>query len=81
MVARRAWPPRPGTPGPADPEPAGDRAAGAAATAAAVGTALAAAWLGSHWRRVATRHLGRDWPGAVLEDAAAVSLAAAAVRS
>jgi hypothetical protein len=42
---------------------------------------LAAAWLGSRWRRVATRHLGRDWPGAVIEDAAAVSVAAAAARS
>jgi hypothetical protein len=42
---------------------------------------LAAAWLGSRWRRVATRHLGRDSPGAVLEDAAAVSVVAAAARS
>jgi uncharacterized membrane protein len=81
VVARRAWPSRPGDPDPADPDPAADLAGEAAATAVAVGTALAAAWLGSHWRRVATRRLGRDWPGAVLEDAAAVSLAAAAVRS
>jgi uncharacterized membrane protein len=81
VVARRAWPPRPGDPGPADPDLAGNLAGPAAATAAAVGTALAAAWLGSHWRRVAARHFGRDWPGAVLEDAAALSLAAAAVRS
>ncbi|HEY3981730.1 MAG TPA: hypothetical protein VGM79_31045 [Streptosporangiaceae bacterium] len=82
VVARRAWPSRPGDPDPgaldpAEPDPAGE----AAATAVAVGTALAAAWLGSHWRRVAARHLGRDWPGAVLEDGAAVSLAAAAVVS
>ena len=81
VVARRAWPARPGDPGPADPDPAADLAGEAAVTAVAVATALAAAWLGSHWRRVATRHLGRDWPGAVLEDAAALSLAAAAVRS
>jgi len=79
IVARRGWPPRPGDPGPRNPDPAGESAA-AAATAVAVGTALAAAWLGSRWRRVATRHLGRDWPGAVLEDAAALSLAWAAVR-
>ncbi|HMH93742.1 MAG TPA: hypothetical protein VK586_22015 [Streptosporangiaceae bacterium] len=79
-VARRQWPPRPGDPGPADPDPVGEAAA-ATAAAVAVGTALAAAWLGSRWRRVAARHLGRDWPGAVLEDAAALSLAWAAVRS
>jgi uncharacterized membrane protein len=42
---------------------------------------LAAAWLGSRWRRVATRHLGRDWPGAVIEDAVAVSVAAPTPRS
>jgi uncharacterized membrane protein len=79
IVARRHWPPRPGDPGPPDQNPAGE---GAAVTAAAVGvgTALAAAWLGSRWRRVAARHFGRDWPGAVLEDAAALSLAWAAVR-
>jgi uncharacterized membrane protein len=73
-VARRQWPPRSGDQGPADPGTA-------AATAVAVGTALAAAWLGSRWRRVAARHFGRDWPGAVLEDAAAQSLAWTAVRS
>jgi uncharacterized membrane protein len=72
-AARRDWPS-----GPADPGPAGEAAA---AVAVAVGTALAAAWLGSRWRRVATGHFGRDWPGAVLEDAAALSLAGAAVRS
>jgi uncharacterized membrane protein len=74
---------------PADGQPAGPTmpdlppAGSAAATAAAVavGTALAAAWLGSRWRRVAARHFGRDWPGAVLEDAAALSLAWSAVRS
>jgi uncharacterized membrane protein len=91
-VARRAWPPRAGDPVPAEPAPPGDGdsapadpappADGAAATAAvAMGTALAAAWLGSRWRRVAARHFGRDWPGAVIEDAAALSLAWAAVRS
>ena len=66
-----------------DPAPAVTETAGtaAAATAVAVGTSLAAAWLGSRWRRVATRHFGRDWPGAILEDAAALSLAWAAVRS
>jgi uncharacterized membrane protein len=62
------------------PAPAGNAAA-ATAGAVAVGTALAAAWLGSRWRRVAARHFGRDWPGAVLEDAAALSLARAAVRT
>ena len=76
IVPRRQWPPHPGDPGPADPW-----TAAATAAAVAVGTALAGAWLGSHWRRVAARHFGRDWPGAVLEDAAALSLAGAAVRS
>jgi uncharacterized membrane protein len=79
IVARRHWPPRPGDPGPPDQDPAREAAA-VTATAVGVGTALAAAWLGSRWRRVAARHFGRDWPGAVLEDAAALSLAWAAVR-
>ena len=79
IVARRRWPSRPGEAGPPDHDPA---VTGAAVTAAAVGvgSALAAAWLGSRWRRVAARHFGPDWPGAVLEDAAALSLARAAVR-
>jgi uncharacterized membrane protein len=76
-VVRRPWPPRTGDPGPG-PATAGTAVA---AAAVAVGTALAAAWLGSHWRRVAARRVGRDWPGAILEDAAAESLAWAAVRS
>jgi uncharacterized membrane protein len=79
-VARRAWPPGAGEPAAAEPGTPGGEAV-ATAAAVAVGTALAAAWLGSHWRRVAARHFGRDWPGAVIEDAAALSLARAAVRS
>jgi uncharacterized membrane protein len=78
IVARRDWPPRPGDSGPPDHDPAGEAAA--VTVAVGVGSALAAAWLGSRWRRVAARHFGRDWPGAVLEDAAALSLARAAAR-
>ena len=78
IVARRHWPPRPGDLDPPDHDPAG--AAAVTAAAVGVGSALAAAWLGSRWRRVAARHFGPDWPGAVLEDAAALSLARAAVR-
>jgi uncharacterized membrane protein len=80
IVARRHWPSGPAGPGPADPATAAPPAA-ATAVAVAVGTAVAAAWLGSRWRRVAARRFGRDWPGAVLEDAAALSLATAAVSS
>jgi uncharacterized membrane protein len=75
IVARRPWPARSGDQGPADPG-----TAAASASAVAVGTALAAAWLGSRWRRVAAPRFGRDWPGAVLEDAAAQSLAWTVVR-
>ncbi len=46
----------------------------------AVGASLASAFLGHAWRGWASRAFGRDWPGAVLEDAAAVTLAVVATR-
>ncbi|MGI3786569.1 MAG: hypothetical protein ACRYG2_37975 [Janthinobacterium lividum] len=46
----------------------------------AVGASLASAFLGSAWRGRASKALGRDWPGAVLEDVAAVTLAVVATR-
>ena len=46
----------------------------------AVGASLASAYGGHAWRGWASARLGRDWPGAVLEDAAAVALAGLATR-
>lgn len=42
--------------------------------------AVAAAWLGTRWRSGAFSAFGRDWVGAVIEDATVTGLAAAAVR-
>jgi hypothetical protein len=53
----------------------------AACVVVAVGVAAATAWAGTRWRAWAAGRLGHDWVGAGLEDAAAVILAAAAVRS
>jgi uncharacterized membrane protein len=46
----------------------------------AVGAALASAFLGHAWRGWAAKAFGRDWPGAVLEDTAVLTLAAVATR-
>jgi uncharacterized membrane protein len=52
-------------------------------TAGLLGTAGAAlsSYGGAAWRRVSTGRLGRDWPGAVLEDAAAIAAATFATRA
>jgi uncharacterized membrane protein len=91
---RRQWPRRSGGPGPVDPAEADGSgkpgrvqagSAGAAETAgaiaAAAGMAVAGAWLGARWRQAAARHFGRDYPGAAIEDVAAMSLAWVAVLS
>jgi uncharacterized membrane protein len=52
----------------------------AACVVVSTGTALATAWLGSRWRAWAAPRLGHDWIGAVIEDAAAVTLATVAAR-
>jgi uncharacterized membrane protein len=44
------------------------------------GVAGASAWLGSQWRAFAAPRLGQDWIGALIEDAATVTLAAVAAR-
>jgi uncharacterized membrane protein len=67
VIARRA---------PGDDSPA--QLAGC--VAAGVGAALATSWLGSRWRAWAAERFGRDWIGAVMEDATAVTLASAAAR-
>jgi uncharacterized membrane protein len=59
------------------PEDAGP-AEVAACVAAAAGTAIATAWLGVRWRAWASGRFGRDWIGASLEDATAISMATAA---
>ncbi|GAA3577561.1 hypothetical protein GCM10022197_38570 [Microlunatus spumicola] len=46
----------------------------------AVVASLASAFLGHAWRGWASKAFGRDWPGAVAEDAAALALAAVATR-
>jgi uncharacterized membrane protein len=53
----------------------------AVTAAAVVGAAAgaAAAWGGVNWRRFATSTFGGDLPGALVEDAAAIGLARAAV--
>lgn len=79
LLARRAAArpvPPPGEP--ADPAPPAWTPWAAAGIGAA--TAAATAWLGLHWRRWAASALGRDWPGALLEDVATAALATAAVR-
>ena len=64
----------PGRPAPAVPGSA------LVAVPVAVGASLAGAFLGHAWRGRAAAVFGRDWPGAVLEDAAAAALAALATR-
>ncbi|HEY2284174.1 MAG TPA: hypothetical protein VGH88_00380 [Streptosporangiaceae bacterium] len=71
ILARRAGSPAGRT--------AGDGAAVAAAAAVAAGTAVAAAWAGARWRAAAARRFGGDRPGALIEDAAALSVAALSV--
>ncbi|MGI3781797.1 MAG: hypothetical protein ACRYG2_13575 [Janthinobacterium lividum] len=52
----------------------------AVAVPVAVGASLAGAFLGHVWRGRATEVVGRDWPGAVAEDAVVLTLAAVATR-
>jgi uncharacterized membrane protein len=61
----------------------GGPSAGTMAVCALAGaaTAGASAWLGSRWRAFAAPRLGQDWPGALIEDAAAVTLAAVAAQA
>jgi uncharacterized membrane protein len=63
-----------------DPEPPGTSARMTACVLAAVGAAAATARAGTRWRTWAGDRLGHDWIAAGLEDAAALALAAAAVR-
>ncbi len=51
------------------------------ALALALAASVGASYLGHAWRGWAADRLGRDWPGALLEDAAAVTLAAVATRA
>jgi uncharacterized membrane protein len=55
-------------------------AAAGVAVPVAIGAALGSAFLGHAWRGWAARAFGRDWPGAVLEDTAVLTLAAVATR-
>jgi uncharacterized membrane protein len=64
----------PGGPAPAVPSSA------LVAVPVAVGASLASAFLGHAWRGWASKAFGRDWPGALLEDAAAITLAVVATR-
>lgn len=62
--------------------PGGSTAAAlAAASLTGAGAAAAFSWLGSQWRAFAAPRLGQDWIGALVEDAAAVTLAAVAARA
>ena len=47
----------------------------------AVAGAVAGGLLGSRWRALAARRFGTDWPGALLEDAAALALAGSAATA
>jgi uncharacterized membrane protein len=49
----------------------------AVSTAAAIGTTL----LGARYRAFASNRFGTDWPGALVEDAAAIALSAWATRA
>jgi len=83
IVIRRSGPDR-SAPGGVDASPS--EASGtqpgpaAAAVAAAVGAAVSTMWLGTRWRQLAASWFGDDLPGAVLEDAWALTLAWAAIR-
>lgn len=81
VVARRqpyvASPEAPGEP--VAPGPVTDgRVRDAVCVVVATATAGLAAWVGVQARGAASRRLGRDWPGAALEDAIAAGLAARA---
>lgn len=52
-----------------------------AAAVAGAGAATALAYAGLAWRELAARRFGADWPGALIEDAAACGVAAVAARS
>jgi uncharacterized membrane protein len=52
----------------------------AACVATSVGAAATTSWLGAQWRAWAAPRFGRDWAGAVIEDAVALTLAAVAAR-
>lgn len=65
----------PAAPGPAVPS------ATFVAVPLAVVASLAGAFLGHAWRVRAGKAVGRDWPGALVEDVVALSLAAVATRS
>jgi uncharacterized membrane protein len=81
VIARRAPGARAGTGGGLPPVPAlRGPAPAAACVLAATGAAVTAAWAGARWRAWASARLGGDRPGALIEDAAAVTLAAAAAR-
>lgn len=91
VIARRApgndslagFPDLDGAPAPDTAAKPGAPASAAQLTACVVvstGTAVAAAWLGSRWRPWAAPRLGHDWIGAVIEDAAALTLATVAAR-
>jgi uncharacterized membrane protein len=71
IISRRAFS------GGAMPPSAGTMAGCALTGAAAAG---ASAWLGARWRAFAAPRLGHDWIGALIEDAAAVTLAAVAAE-
>lgn len=64
------------------PQPPAPAVPGAAVLAVpvAVLASLASAYLGSAWRGRASKAFGLDWPGALLEDAVALTLAAVATR-
>jgi uncharacterized membrane protein len=64
---------------PVGPAPAVPSAA-LVAVPVAVGASLASSYLGYAWRGWASRAFGRDWPGALGEDAVAITLAVVATR-
>jgi uncharacterized membrane protein len=58
-----------------DRPPVPDAAALIPAALLGAAAAVAASYAGAAWRRTAARSLGSDWPGALLEDAVAATLA------
>jgi uncharacterized membrane protein len=76
VISRRA----PGG-APATASPGSTATASAVCAVTGAAAAGAAAWLGSQWRAFAAPRLGHDWIGALVEDAAAVTLAAVAART
>ena len=77
-AAEAAAPGGDGTSASAKPELLGGPALVAACVVIGAGSAVGACWLGAQWRAWASARLGRDWIGAVIEDAVAISVAAAA---